>query len=74
MGTLFNQEPRMNNCLSHASTLADKLQWLKETYDVSETTALELVKLSVHIHDLDVKDEQLAGFGEILLSLKEEEE
>ena len=68
MGTLFDQPPRMSKgyILNYADRIAEKIRDIQEKYNLSERSATEAVKMSIDIYDKDVKDEQLAGFGEIL--------
>ncbi len=68
MGTLFDQPLRMGKAysLSYADQIAEKIKDIKENYNLSESSATEAVRMSIDIYDKDVKDEQLAGFGEIL--------
>ncbi|HEL1619429.1 TPA: hypothetical protein TXL63_001262 [Streptococcus suis] len=68
MGTLFDQPLRMSEecSLSYAEQIAEKIKDIKENYGLSERSATEAVRMSIDIYDKDVKDEQLAGFGEIL--------
>ncbi len=69
MGTLFEQQPRMekNYPLNYADDIAKKIVDIQNEYDLSEFSATEAVRMSINIHDYDVKDEQLAGLGELLL-------
>jgi len=67
MGTLKNQDPRQDNLttdvlLGHGN----KIKKVAEKLDISFNEALNLYQVVAKINDYDVKDEQLAGFGEIL--------
>lgn len=74
MGNLFNQLQRMEKLnkydppmsLVHVGILVEELLRLTDEYKIEERTAIEILKLSVKITDYDIKDEQLAGFGELL--------
>ncbi|WP_243081199.1 hypothetical protein [Streptococcus dysgalactiae] len=74
MPTLFKQPPRMekNYPLNYADDIAQKIVDIQNEYDLSEFSATEAVRMSIDIHDYDVKDEQLAGLGELLLRLVEQ--
>ena len=74
MGTLFNQSPRCNRYNQHrakTNMIDDIKMYMKELHcDVS--TAIKAAELFekvewniFRITDLDIKDEQLAGFGEL---------
>ncbi|HEL2343259.1 TPA: hypothetical protein U0J94_001553 [Streptococcus suis] len=68
MGTLFDQPPRMRDeySLNYADQIAAKIKDIETNYNLSEYSATEAVRMSIDIRDKDIKDEQLAGFGEIL--------
>ena len=42
---------------------------IQEDLGITFNQALELYKLSYQVHDDDTKDEQLAGFGELIQDL-----
>ena len=70
MGTLFEQKPR-ETYLSCEAIVA-KGEMVKEIANklhISFSEALELYLAVAKINDYDVKDEQLAGFGDILNEL-----
>lgn len=80
MGTLFKQPDRTRIALEDLTDLADLLQrWSyvdpdrhpkdRLTDHQALDIALRLHKVNVDQADRDVRDEQLAGFGEILQSI-----
>ena len=72
MGTLFNQLPRMTYRESvelNAVKIGSSVKLIEEDLGITFNQALELYKLSYQVHDDDTKDEQLAGFGELIQDL-----
>lgn len=71
MGTLMIQPPRMEHSkpFDYIDEIADQVVYLKKRYGISDIAAVEICKLSNTILDQAIKDEQLAGFGEILEGL-----
>lgn len=82
MGTLFNQEPRSRHCTfgwkeeSGFDEVYNSIKEKQKKYGLSFDQALEVAKLSEEIRradcgldDLDAKDEQIAGIGEIFQDL-----
>lgn len=66
MGTLTDQRPRMETSFSETYAICNEIEYVMASYGFTFEQAIEVVKLSVQITDYDVKDEQLAGFGELL--------
>ena len=71
MGTLFEQTQRIENAFSSIDAICKEISDLKLYHKLTFDEAMEVIKLSVQIADYDAKDEQLAGFGEILEHLVE---
>lgn len=74
MGTLFNQLPRMhhNNSVElNAFEIGKSVKLIQKDLGITFTQALELYKLSYQVHNDDIKDEQLAGFGKLIQELIE---
>lgn len=70
MGTLTDQNiPRIESSFSGVYEICKEVSDVMYIYDLTFEQVLEVVKLSVQIRDYDVKDEQLAGFGEIMQQL-----
>ena len=72
MGTLLNQLPRMTYRESvelNAVKIGRSVKLIQEDLGITFNQALELYKLSYQVHDGDTKDEQLAGFGELIQDL-----
>ncbi len=82
MGTLYNQSPRYEarNIPGRQSDwllyVMDDIEDLKKKHGLSTGEALEVVKiahererLTYWKNDLDVRDEQFGGFGELLSTL-----
>lgn len=70
MGTLFKQRPR-KDYLTEEILVSNglKIKNVADKLKISFDEAIQLYLAIAKIHDYDVKDEQLAGFGEIFLSL-----
>nr|UWG91077.1 MAG: hypothetical protein [Bacteriophage sp.] len=67
MGTLLDQSVyRSETSFEDTYKICSKIEDLMVDWDFTFEQALEIVKLSVKIRDYDVKDEQLAGFGQLL--------
>ena len=66
MGTLTEQTYRIKQSFDNTYPICNEINDLMKTFDLTFEQALEVVKLSVTICDYDVKDEQLAGIGELL--------
>ena len=74
MGTLFNQLPRMQHSNSvelNALEIGESVKLIQEDLGITFNQALELYKLSYRVHNDDIKDEQLAGFGKLIQELIE---
>ncbi len=77
MGTLFDQEPRNYRHQDHPDTIKDEIDTLKSisretklTYDqvINTCRLLELRrKNDLSVNNMDIHDEQLGGFGELIL-------
>jgi len=81
MPTLFSQPPRgdcRNVQQDWDAVAVDRFERLKKLHGFDDRTTLELMRLAdahrqheYRVSDLDAKDEQLAGFGELLAELIE---
>lgn len=72
MGTLFNQSPREERLTKgRIVAIGTDIKGIAEELDISFNDALNLYLAIAKIGDYDTKDEQLAGFGELLQSLIE---
>jgi hypothetical protein len=74
MGTLFNQLPRMDHSMSvelNAIKIGKSVKEIQADLGITFNQALELYKLSYQVHNDDIKDEQLAGFGKLIQDLTE---
>jgi cytidylate kinase len=72
MGTLFNQEPR--STFLKQEMIISRGKMFKEVareLEISFSEAIELYLAVAKINDYDIKDEQLAGFGDLINDLKE---
>ena len=81
MGTLLEQPPR-GECLRYLSTSSQTIDWCKWVQTQAENLGWEIsdvlkafeinqleIANTLALRDGDAKDEQLAGFGEILQNL-----
>lgn len=67
MGTLFDQEARTKNIKEPGHRIVLYALDLCDNYDfLTFQQALQCVELDFKIDNYDIKDEQLAGFGELL--------
>jgi hypothetical protein len=67
MGTLFNQQPRMEYLTTdNVISIGQDIIEITESLDISFTEALNLYLAVAKVKDYDAKDEQLAGFGKLL--------
>lgn len=75
MGTLFDQLKRNYREITPSvlSDFLNKIGGLKDEYSLTTDQALHIYEillkereLDIKINDFDIKDEQLAGFGELL--------
>lgn len=73
MGTLFNQQPRTEH-ITHERTIriGKEIKEIAKELEISFTEALNLYMSIMKSDDYDIKDEQLAGFGELLKKLVNE--
>ena len=74
MGTWLNQLPRMTDRESvelNAVKIGRSVKLIQEDLGITFNQALELYKLSYQVHNDDIKDEQLAGFGKLIQELIE---
>ena len=72
MGTLFNQDSRMEHLKNdRIISIGNRIKNIAEELDVSFNDAINLYLAVAKIDDYDVKDEQLMGFGELLKDLVE---
>ena len=74
MGTLFSQLPRMQHSNSvelNALEIGESVKLIQEDLGITFNQALELYKLCYRVHNDDIKDEQLAGFGKLIQELIE---
>ncbi|WP_342566698.1 hypothetical protein MKY09_11555 [Psychrobacillus sp. FSL K6-4046] len=70
MGTLFEQIPRHDRLdKSRIVTIGKEVKEIGEELGISFDNALNLYLAVAKISDYDTKDEQLAGFGELLQNL-----
>lgn len=70
MGTLFNQLPRMERLdESRIISIGETVKTIAKKLDISFKDALNLYMAVAKIDDYDIKDEQLAGLGELLKEL-----
>jgi hypothetical protein len=70
MGTLFNQKPRYEN-ESYAVNRIDSIKKIAKKKGLTIEETIMCLDYAMREHDMDVKDEQLAGFGELLKELNE---
>ena len=67
MGTLFDQKPRTENIDLPGERIVLYARDLCDVYSfLSFEQALQCIELDFKIDNYDVRDEQLAGFGELL--------
>ncbi|WP_201346450.1 hypothetical protein [Streptococcus suis] len=66
MGTLFEQRPRFEQLSTPGYRIALMANELTDLFGISFKEALKCIELDHKINDYDVKDGQLAGFGELL--------
>lgn len=66
MGTLFEQKPRETTLSGYIRTVVAEVANLKLELGCTTGEAIDMVRLAIKLDDLDRKDEQLMGFGEIL--------
>ncbi len=72
MGTLFDQEKRVTFLTQEAVVSRGNLiKAIAKELGISFSEAIELYLAVAKINDYDTKDEQLAGFGELLKELTE---
>lgn len=71
MGTLFEQRPRWERMKEPGYSVFIAAEHLSGQYGISFENALKCIELDFKIDDYDSKDEQLAGFGELLEQLVE---
>lgn len=72
MGTLFKQEPRMEYFFDYAVKHLDTVKNLAKEHNLTIEETCRILELSMKIDDYDRKDEQLAGFGNLMKQLIEE--
>lgn len=73
MGTLFNQPTRMESLEERrVISIGETVKTIAKELDISFKDALDLYMAVAKIHEYDTKDEQLAGFGELLKELSED--
>lgn len=66
MGTLFEQKPRETTLSGYIKTIVAEVENLKLELGCTTGEAINMVRLAIELDNLDRKDEQLMGFGEIL--------
>lgn len=67
MGTLFNQLPRMQMLTAdRVTTLGCDIQEIADELDISFADAISLYLATAKVDYYDSRDEQLAGFGELV--------
>lgn len=66
MGTLFEQKPRVFKNANPGDYMVCHAQVLVDQYGITFDQALRCIELEFRIDDYDVRDEQLAGFGELM--------
>lgn len=66
MGTLFEQKPRETTLSGYIRTVVAEVANLKLELGCTTEEAIDMVRLAIELDNLDRKDEQLMGFGEIL--------
>lgn len=66
MGTLFEQRPRFEQLSTPGYRIVLMANELNDLFGISFKEALKCIELDHKINDYDVKDEQLAEFGELL--------
>ncbi len=78
MGTLFNQPERKWYTVTHEQLAIEieRVARLAKAANIAPSEVIELTKVleyrrrtDLMVHDQDAKDEQLAGFGDILKEL-----
>jgi hypothetical protein len=73
MGTLFNQQRRVETLSGNARSLYDALELMgiksADATHTDWTVACDIVRTLLAVQSADVLDEQLGGFGEILQEL-----
>lgn len=73
MGTLFNQIPRQDRLeKGRIIAIGKEVKEIGKELRIPFDEALNLYLAVAKINDYDTKDEQLAGFGELLQSLIEQ--
>lgn len=65
MGTLFEQPPRWKRALDYTEEILINVKRLEQEFNLKQETVIKAIELSIKINDHDVKDEQLAGFGQL---------
>ena len=70
MGTLFDQPPRMERLKEDSIiALGISIQNIAGELDITFGEATDLYLAAAKIADYDTKDEQMAGFGELVREL-----
>lgn len=66
MGTLFEKMPRFEQLSTPGYRIVLMANELTDLFGIIFKEALKCIELDHKINDYDIKDEQLAGFGELL--------
>lgn len=75
MGTLFNQQPRKYHHTQDydIDIICTEIMHIKSTYGMSHNEAIDVLRIAenrrtsnIFVANGDIKDEQLAGFGELI--------
>ncbi|RXZ05357.1 hypothetical protein BACERE00183_00097 [Bacillus cereus] len=72
MGTLFNQQPRMEYFHSYGVKFIGTVKELAEKNNLTIEETCRILELTMKIDDYDRKDEQLAGFGDLMMQMNEQ--
>ncbi len=72
MGTLFNQQPRMEYFHSFGVNFINTVKDLAEKNNLTIEETCRILELTMKIDDYDRKDEQLAGIGELIKEMNEQ--
>ncbi len=72
MGTLFNQQPRMEYFHSYGVKFIGTVKELAKKNNLTIEETCRILELTMKIDDYDRKDEQLAGIGELIKEMNDQ--
>lgn len=72
MGTLFDQQPRMEYFHSFGVNFINTVKDLAEKNNLTIEETCRILELTMKIDDYDRKDEQLAGIGKLISEMNEQ--